>query len=178
MRAARYYLARILHECASNLAKLVVRQGFQRLLKKYDSPPSYRLASPHSFWHVSRAHALSTRATAMIAVASTRLTHQPGVILCTDALMPRRQESRTAMSPTRATCGLARPDRCLREEALRRRSLSRTRYNLSFIAGASSFEMGNGVGSAKRLISRYVEAFRREADAGHDVRTGPPLASP
>ena len=114
--------ARMLHEYASNLAKLVVRQGFQRLLKKYDSPPSYRLASPHLFWHVMQAHAPSTRATAMIAVASTRLTRQPGVILCTDALMPRRQESRTAMSPTRATYGPARPDRCLREEALRRRA--------------------------------------------------------
>ena len=110
MRSARYYLARILHECASNLAKLVVRQGFQRLLKKYDSPPSYRLASPHLFWHVRRAHAPSTRATAMIAVATTRLTRQTTVILCTDVLMPRRQESRAAISPTRATCGLAKCD--------------------------------------------------------------------
>jgi len=80
----------MLHGYASNQAKLVVLLGLQRLLKKYGLCLICRLTSPHWFWQVMRAHAPSTIATAMLTVARTRITRQPGVII----------------SPTYATYGL------------------------------------------------------------------------
>ncbi len=81
---------RMLHEYTRNLAKIMCSIITSVFTKKYRLHIDCRLVNPHWFWHAMRAHAPSTRAKAMIPIASTRITHQP----C------------ESISPTRTTFGI------------------------------------------------------------------------
>ncbi len=76
-----------------------MEQIFQHILEQVFQPkPSYdlfRASCPPPFQGQHRFALLFKFAPGeFVSVASTRITHQPGVIVCMDALMPRRHDCR------------------------------------------------------------------------------------